>query len=224
MLRKSVYTLKERMKNLLSLLTLVTLFSCAQSQSNNLKIPLGSKTKMANEAVATFGEGCFWHAEIVFQSLVGVRDAVSGYAGGTVTNPNYETVCSGSTGHAEVVQVYYDTTKISYETLVKVFFASHNPTELNRQGNDEGTQYRSIVLYKNENEKQIIDAVIKNLVDSKKYKHKIVTQVLPYQKFYSAEAYHQEYIVQHPENGYVQNVSIPDYLKFKKEFKGNYKN
>lgn len=211
------------MKNLFAIIALVAFSSCAQSQNNNVKIPLGSKSKTANEAVATFGEGCFWHAEIVFQSLAGVRDAVSGFAGGTVANPDYETVCTGSTGHAEVVQVYYDTTKISYETLVKAFFASMDPTELNRQGNDEGTQYRSIVFYRNDKEKQIIEAEIKKITDSKKYSHKIVTQVVPYKDFYAAEDYHQEYIYHHPDNPYVQNVSIPDYLAFRREFKGNFK-
>ena len=212
------------MKNLFAIIALFAFCSCAQSQGNTPKIPVGTKVKSAHEGVATFGEGCFWHAEIVFQSLVGVRDAVSGYAGGTIANPDYETVCTGSTGHAEVVQVYYDSTKISYETLVKAFFASMDPTELNRQGNDEGTQYRSIAFYRNEKEKQIIEAEIKRLTDAKKYNHKIVTQVQPYKFFYTAEEYHQEYIFHHPENGYVQMVSIPDYLKFRKEFKGNFKN
>lgn len=211
------------MKNLFAIIALVTFSACAQSQSSNLKIPLGSQTKAANEAVATFGEGCFWHAEIVFQSLAGVRDAVSGYAGGNVANPDYETVCSGSTGHAEVVQVYYDSTKISYETLVKAFFASMDPTELNRQGNDAGTQYRSVAFYRNEKEKQIVEATIKSITDSKKYRTKIVTQVVPFKNFYAAEDYHQEYIYHNPGNSYVQAVSIPDYLEFRKEFKGNFK-
>ncbi len=211
------------MKNLLVIISLVIFSSCAQSQSNNQKIPVGSKKKTANEAVALFGEGCFWHAEIVFQSLEGVRDAVSGYAGGTVTNPGYEEVCSGSTGHAEVVQVYYDTTKISYETLVKAFFASMDPTELNRQGHDAGTQYRSVAFYKTDKEKQIIEAEIKRINDSKKYSNKIVTQVMPYKNFYEAEDYHQEYIVHNPGNSYVQMVSIPDYVTFRKTFKGNFK-
>jgi peptide-methionine (S)-S-oxide reductase len=212
------------MKNLIVIAMLSIFSSCAQFQSKNVKVPAGTKTKTANEAVATFGEGCFWHAEIVFQSLVGVRDAVSGYAGGSVANPDYENVCSGNTGHAEVVQVYYDSIKISYETLVKAFFASQDPTELNMQGNDVGTQYRTVAFYKNENEKQIINAEIKRLTDSKKYSGKIVTQVIPLKTFYPAEAYHQEYVLHHPENGYVQNVSIPDFMKFKKEFKGNFKN
>lgn len=176
-----------------------------------------------NEAVAYFAEGCFWHAEIVFQSLVGVRDAVSGYAGGTGKHPDYETVCTGKTGHAETVQVYYDPSIISYETLVAAFFASMNPTELNRQGNDAGTQYRSAAFYQTENEKQIIESAIKKLQASGKYKQKIVTQVVPFTQFYVAEPYHQEYIHNHPDNGYVANVSIPDFIAFKKNFKGNFK-
>jgi peptide-methionine (S)-S-oxide reductase len=211
------------MKNVFVILSLIVFSSCAQSQSNNLKIPAGSKKKGANEATAIFGEGCFWHAEIVFQSLEGVRDAVSGYAGGSTVNPGYEEVCSGTTGHAEVVKVYYDTTKISYETLVKAFFASMDPTELNRQGNDAGTQYRSVAFYNNQKEKQIVEAEIKRITDSKKYSSKIVTQVLPYRNFYEAEGYHQEYIAHNPGNGYVQAVSIPDYLAFRKTFKGNFK-
>jgi peptide-methionine (S)-S-oxide reductase len=202
----------------------VILGSCAQTQNGSEKIPAAESTKASkNEAVATFAEGCFWHTEIVFQSLVGVRDAVSGYAGGTDGNPDYEKVSTGNTGHAESVNVYYDPSKISYETLVKAFFASHDPTELNRQGNDEGTQYRSIAFYRNENEKKIIEAEIKRLTDEKKYSGKVVTEVKPFTKFYKAEDYHQEYILNHPNNSYVQHVSIPDFERFKKEFKGNFK-
>ena len=190
----------------------------------NGKIPVGStKNPSANEAIATFGEGCFWHAEIVFQSLVGVRDAVSGYAGGTDTRPNYEKVASGKTGHAEVVQVFYDPTKISYETLVKAFFASQDPTTLNRQGNDNGTEYRSVAFYRNESEKQIIESEIKRLTATKKFQNPIVTEVAAFQKFYPAEKYHQEYIYYNPDNSYVANVSIPEFLEFKHSFKGNFK-
>lgn len=197
--------------------------SCAQSQQSKLNFPVGSKTPTANEAVATFSEGCFWHAEVVFQSLAGVRDAVSGYAGGTDTNPDYEKVASGSTGHAETVQVYYDPSKISYETLVKAFFASQDPTTLNRQGNDVGTEYRSIAFYRTEAEKNIVNAEIKRLTDAKTYSSKIVTEVIPFKKFYTAEAYHQEFIHNNPTQGYVQNVSIPDFMEFKKKFKATYK-
>jgi len=211
------------MKHLFSLLTAsLILVSCAQTQSANedIKIPVGSKKKSANEAVATFAEGCFWHTEIIFQSLEGVRDAVSGYAGGTDNNPDYDKVSDGGTGHAESVNVYYDPSKISFETLVKAFFASHDPTQLNRQGNDEGPQYRSIAFYRNDAEKKIIETEMKKLADSKKYNAKIVTEVKPFTKFYEAEDYHQEYVSQHPNQSYVRNVSIRDYEQFRKEFKG----
>ena len=213
------------MKALIATFISIVIFgSCAQPQNNQAKIFAASKEKpSANEAVATFAEGCFWHTEIVFQSLVGVRDAVSGYAGGTDTDPDYEKVSTGATGHAESVQVYYDPSKISFETLVKAFFASHDPTEVDRQGNDVGTQYRSIAFYRNDKEKQIIDAEIKRLKDEKKYPGKIVTEVKPFKKFYRAEDYHQEYILHHPENPYVQNVSIPDFERFREGFKGIFK-
>ena len=208
------------MKSIITLFSIILFTSCIQSQS--IKIPLPEKQKPSpNEAVATFSEGCFWHAEIVFQSLVGVRDAVSGYAGGKDKHPDYETVSTGSTGHAETVQVYYDPSKISYETLVAAFFASMDPTELNRQGNDEGTQYRSIAFYRNANEKQVIESAIRSV--QSKYKAKIVTEVLPYTQFYPAEDYHQEYIHYHPDNGYVAQVSIPEFIAFRKNFKGNFK-
>lgn len=213
------------MKSFFSTLVLIIVFvSCAQTQNNKIKIPVGNKrAATGNEAVATFSEGCFWHAEIVFQSLAGVRDAVSGYAGGTDTNPTYESVASGETGHAETVNVYYDPSKISYETLVAAFFASQDPTTLNRQGNDAGTEYRSIAFYRNEKEKQVIQAEINRLTASKKYKNKIVTEVIPFTKFYTAEDYHQEYISNNSGNSYVQHVSIPDFMEFKKEFKGPFK-
>ena len=213
----------KKIKSLSVVIAIVMFSSCVQSQNNSSLIKTGSTKPMANEAVATFAEGCFWHSEIVFQSLVGVRDAVSGYSGGTDTKPEYEKVCTGETGHAEAVQVYYDPSKISYETLVKAFFASQDPTTLNRQGNDAGTQYRSVAFYRNEKEKEIIQSEILTLTSSKKYKNKIVTEVVPFVKFYPAEEYHQEYIHLHPENGYVRNVSMPDFVEFKKEFKGNFK-
>ena len=199
------------------------LAACGQSQQVNIPVKESDRPS-PNEAVADFSEGCFWHAEIVFQSLVGVRDAVSGYAGGTDKHPDYEKVCSGTTGHAETVQVYYDPAKISYATLVKAFFASMDPTELDRQGPDEGTQYRSIAFYRNDQEKKIIDDEIARLSASKKYSGKIVTKVVPFTTFYPAEAYHQEYIKNHPENPYVEHVSIPDWLEFKRTFPGPYKN
>lgn len=212
------------MKFCLSTFLAVFLFaSCAQTQSSSsdkkeqgLKIPEGITQKPSGrEAVATFAEGCFWHTEIVFQSLQGVRDAVSGYAGGDNDNPDYENVGQ----HAESVNVYYDPSKISFETLVKAFFASHDPTQVNRQGNDVGTQYRSIAFYRNAEERKIIEAEIRRLMDSKKYSSKIVTEVKPFTRFYPAEDYHQEYILHHPNNPYVRSVSIPDYERFRRDFK-----
>ena len=148
-----------------------------------------------------------------------MRDAVSGYAGGTTTDPDYEKVASGSTGHAEAVQVYYDPSKITYQTLVKAFFASQDPTTLNRQGNDAGTEYRSIAFYTNDKEKKVIDSTIQSLTAAKVYSDKIVTQVVPLTKFYKAEDYHQEYISHNGDNPYVSNVSIPDFARFKAAFK-----
>jgi peptide-methionine (S)-S-oxide reductase len=204
-----------------AMFAIMGLLSCAQ---NHVKIPVATSTKpSANETVANFSEGCFWHTEIVFQSLKGVRDAVSGYSGGSDAHPDYEKVSSGTTGHAETVQVYYEPTVISFRTLVKAFFASHDPTTMNRQGNDEGSQYRSIAFYRNDEEKKIILDEINNMNASKKYRDKVVTEVLPLKAFYPAEAYHQEYIYHHPEEGYVQHVSIPDYLKFRETFKGPFK-
>ncbi|MBS1919649.1 MAG: peptide-methionine (S)-S-oxide reductase MsrA [Bacteroidetes bacterium] len=212
------------MKPIFSAVIAFIFFSgCAISQNKDLKIPEGITKKPAgHESVAYFSEGCFWHTEIVFQSLVGVRDAVSGYCGGTDKHPNYEKVSTGETGHAETVQVFYDSSKISFPTLVQAFLASHDPTTLNRQGNDIGTQYRSIAFYSNSKEKNIIDAEIKKLNETK-YHGAIVTEEKALSKFYPAEDYHQEYILHHPDNPYVANVSIPDFLRFKKEFKGNFK-
>jgi peptide-methionine (S)-S-oxide reductase len=208
-------------KALITFGTFLLLAACGQTQPINIPVKTSDKPS-PNEAVADFSEGCFWHAEIVFQSLVGVRDAVSGYAGGTDKHPDYERVCTGSTGHAETVQVYYDPAKISYATLVAAFFASMDPTELNRQGPDEGTQYRSIAFYRNDQEKKIIEDEIARV--SNKYSKKVVTQVTPFTTFYPAEDYHQEYIKNHPDNPYVEHVSIPDWLEFKKTFKGPFKN
>src|SRR5437868_2308928 len=168
------------MKAIVSTFIAVILFvSCGRTQNNNIKIPGASnKTADSHEDVATFAQGCFWHSEIVFQSLVGVRDAVSGYAGGNTVAPSYEEVGDGGTGHAETVQVYYDPAKISYSTLVAAYFASMDPTQLNRQGNDVGTQYRSIAFYRNDAEKKIIEAEMQRV--SKKYKKPIVTEVKPF--------------------------------------------
>lgn len=212
------------MRSIIAAAALAFVLSACSAQNPGVKIPRATSTKpVPGEQVATFSEGCFWHAEIIFQSLAGVRDAVSGYSGGTTANPTYESVETGLTGHAETVNVYYDPGKISYETLVRAFFASQDPTEVNRQGNDVGTQYRSIAFYRNDQEKAAIMAEIKRLTDAHTYRSPIATQVVPFKKFWPAEDYHQEYIYNHPDNSYVENVSIPDYLEFRKTFPGPYK-
>lgn len=160
-------------------------------------------------SVATFAAGCFWCEEGVFESVKGVRQVISGYAGGAEANPTYEQVGSGSTGHAESIEVYYDSSKVSFPSLLKVFFASQDPTQVDGQGPDHGKQYRSIAFYRNETEKQSIDNYIQQLNQSKAYSKPIVTQVVPFVKFWPAEDYHQDYIQHNPGDTYVQVESIP---------------
>jgi peptide-methionine (S)-S-oxide reductase len=167
---------------------------------------------------AYFASGCFWCVEAVFESVKGVKEAVSGYAGGTEVNPTYEQVGAGRTGHAEAVEVYYDPQVVSYETLLKVFFGSQDPTTANRQGPDVGSQYRSVVFYQNESEKKLTEDYIRKLDASGQFKSKIVTQVVPFKAFYPAEDYHQNYERMHPENRYVQAVSIPRLRQFQAKF------
>ncbi len=161
---------------------------------------------------ATFGGGCFWCTEAVFQELRGVREAVSGYSGGSIPNPSYEQICSGTTGHAEVVQVTFDPDKISYPELLAVFFATHDPTTLNQQGADRGTQYRSIILYHNEQQRELAEAAIRELDASGQLSGPVVTQVEPVREFYPAEAYHQDYFDNNPAQPYCLAV-IPPKLK-----------
>ncbi|WP_442266327.1 peptide-methionine (S)-S-oxide reductase MsrA [Tenacibaculum sp. ZS6-P6] len=170
-----------------------------------------------DKKVAYFASGCFWCVEAIFESVEGVDEAVSGYAGGQTKNPTYKSIGTGRTGHAETVAVYYDPKKVDFKTLVVVFFGSHDPTTVNGQHPDYGTQYRSIAFYNNDEEKQIIEKYIKSL-NYKVYKGKVVTEILPIKKFYEAEAYHQNYERLNPNNPYVQNVSIPRLNRFKKRF------
>lgn len=167
------------------------------------------------EAVATFAAGCFWCTEAQFESLRGVRDAVSGYAGGELEYPTYEQVGAGQTGHAEAIQVYYDPNVVSYATLVKAFFIGHDATSLNRQGPDVGTQYRSIAFYRTPAEKATIEAAIRQENASGHYSRPIVTQVVPFTVFYPAEVYHQGYYYAHPDDLYVRTVSTPKVEKFR---------
>lgn len=166
---------------------------------------------------AIFGGGCFWCIEAVFEQLKGVVSVMPGYAGGQTPKPTYDAVCSGETGHAEVLRVEYDPAIISYKDLLTVFFASHNPTTLNRQGNDVGTQYRSIILYTTEEQKSETLAFIKELNEGD-LKNAVVTEVVPLETFYEAEAYHHHYFLTHPEQAYCQFVINPKLEKVRERF------
>ncbi|MCL7753326.1 peptide-methionine (S)-S-oxide reductase MsrA [Polaribacter sp. Z022] len=170
-----------------------------------------------NTKVAYFASGCFWCVEAVFESVSGVEEAVSGYAGGHTLNPTYNSIGTGKTGHAETVAVYYNPNKVSFKTLVKVFFGSHDPTTVNGQHPDYGTQYRSIAFYSNEAEKKIIETMISKL-NKEVYNGNIVTEVTKHTKFYKAEEYHQDFERRNPNQGYVKAVSIPRLNRFKAKF------
>ena len=167
---------------------------------------------------ATLGGGCFWCLEAVFELVNGVSKVVSGYAGGTVPNPTYQQVCSGTTGHAEVVQVSFDPAIVSFRDLLDGFFASHDPTTLNRQGSDIGSQYRSIILYHGPEQKQLALERIREFNEAGIWNKPIVTEVVPLEAFYPAEGYHQGYFRNNPGQGYCQAVVAPKVAKFRKEF------
>lgn len=177
-----------------------------------------SKQDLQAYETAYFASGCFWCVEAIFESVKGVKEVISGYSGGTEENPTYEQVGYGKTSHAEAVEVYYNPKEISYFELVQVFFGSHDPTSLNQQGPDRGTQYRSIAFYKNPEEKKIIETYMAALEESGMYQDPIVTEVTAFSKFYDAEDYHQDYERKNPNNSYVRNVSIPRLNRFKKNF------
>jgi len=172
-------------------------------------------TDLSKYSQATFAAGCFWHEETLFESIKGVVKGVSGYAGGTSRNPTYEDVETGATGHAETVNVYYDSSIVSYATLLKVYFESmEDPTQVNGQGSDEGTQYRSLVFYRNGKEKAMAEEYINKLNKSGKYKMPVAVQVVPFTIFWQGEDYHQRYINTHFDEPYVANVSIRDIARF----------
>ncbi len=171
-----------------------------------------------NLMTATFAGGCFWCLEAVFDQVKGVQSVESGYAGGQTKNPSYREVCNGNTGHAEVIQIHYDGNIISYQDLLNVFFGIHDPTTMNRQGADVGTQYRSAIFYHNEDQKEVAEKFIKDLEMEKVFDKSIVTQVVPLDKFYMAEDYHQEYFAKNPYQPYCQAVVSPKVSKFRKHF------
>jgi peptide-methionine (S)-S-oxide reductase len=178
-----------------------------------------TKATTPGKQTATVAGGCFWGIQAVFQHVKGVISATSGYSGGTVKNPDYETVSSGSTGHAESVQIVYDPSRLTYGELLRVFFSvAHDPTELNRQGPDDGTQYRSVIFYGNDEQKRIAESYITQLDQAKAFPHKIVTQVAPLKAFYPAEGYHQNYAKLHPDAPYIMFNDAPKVANLKKEF------
>ncbi|MEY3198717.1 MAG: peptide-methionine (S)-S-oxide reductase [Bacteroidota bacterium] len=167
---------------------------------------------------ATFGAGCFWCIEACYTQMIGVIDVFPGYSGGTDENPTYQNVCSGNTGHAEVARVYYDDEQISFEQLLEVFWFVHDPTQLNRQGNDIGSQYRSVIFYHDQEQKRISEAYKERLSAEKVWDNPIVTEISPLVDFHKAEAYHRFYFERNPENMYCQAVVRPKVEKFKKVF------
>lgn len=182
-----------------------------------------SKSQRKGLDTATFATGCFWCTEAKFKQLKGVKTVVSGFSGGTLANPTYKQVCTGTTGHAEACNIVYDPVVISYDELLKAFFVAHDPTQLNRQGNDIGTQYRSAIFYHNAAQKQKADYYITKLNTEKAYPRKIVTQVTPYKVFYEAEDYHQNYFAMNSNQPYCKSVIQPELEKFNKIFKDKLK-
>ncbi len=173
---------------------------------------------MSNIAQATLAGGCFWCIESAFNSVDGVESAFSGYAGGEVQNPSYEQVCTGKTGHAEVVRVNFDTNKLSYRDVLEIFFALHNPTQLNRQGNDIGTQYRSAIFYHDESQKAEAQNIIAEIEQEGIWPDPVVTEVVGLNNYFQAEDYHQDYFSNNPQNQYCNMVVAPKLAKFKQKF------
>ena len=211
-------------------LGLFALPSCGSQQSAQAQTTPAASTagfapaNLTGLAQATFAGGCFWAQEEAFEEIKGVKQVVSGYAGGTVAHPSYEQVAGQATGHTETVNIYYDPTVVSYQTLAQIFFmASHDPTQLNRQGPDTGPEYRSAVFYRTPAEKKMLDETIAKVNASKQYDGKIVTQVLPFQAFWPAEDYHQGYYRLHPDNPYISTVSEHKVAHVRKLFPQNLK-
>lgn len=195
------------------------LSGCYEVQkSNETTDSITEEIQNSELKTAYFASGCFWCVEAIFESVKGVDEVVSGYAGGSEKNPTYNQVAAGLTSHAEAVKVLYDPNKVSFLQLLDVYYGSHDPTALNYQGPDYGSQYRSIAFYQNETEKSLIDQYIKALEASGVYKKPIVTEVLPFTIFYEAEKYHQDFERKNPNNRYILNVSVPRLKRFQRLF------
>jgi peptide-methionine (S)-S-oxide reductase len=188
----------------------------------NFSLSIGSQSMKTYET-ATLGGGCFWCTEAIYKELKGVESVLPGYSGGHVKDPSYKEVCTGQTGHAEVVQIKFDPAQVSFAEILEVFFKVHDPTTLNRQGNDIGTQYRSVVFYHSEGQKQTAEKIIRLFKEEKFYEDPIVTEVTKFEAFYPAEDYHKDYLARNPENSYCRMVVSPKVKKFEKIFKDKLK-
>ena len=210
--------MKKIQGSLFFLLMIITLTSCAQKPKKQGTERKLSSNELSKYSQATFAAGCFWHEEALFESIKGVKEAISGYEGGTTKSPTYDGIEEGNTGHAETVNVYYDPAVVSYPQLLKIYFSGQDPTQVNGQGPDHGTQYRSILFYRNDNEKKLAEDYINTMKKSGKYSAPIAVQLMPYTRFWPAESYHQDYIEKHPYGGYVMGFSIPEVKKVQKQF------
>ena len=205
-------------------------FRLSSASSRNTDVPLNAPTVGAElaasptEDTAVFAGGCFWGVEAVFDHVKGVKRAISGYAGGQLANPSYEQVSTGTTGHAESVEVIYDPSQVSYGKLLQIFFSvAHDPTQLNRQGPDHGTQYRSAIFYRNAQQQQVAESYIKQLTAAKTFSRPIVTEVAKLPAFYTAEEYHQNYLEQHPNQLYIVINDKPKVAALRKQFADIYR-
>ena len=209
------------MKIIVAVLSVISLQTCISNtpplnSSEEVWTPLSKVEQGLKKAY--FASGCFWCVEAIYESVRGVNEVYSGYAGGLTKNPNYNQIGTGKTGHAEAVEVIYDAKLVSFETLVRIFFGSHDPTTPNRQGPDYGSQYRSIAFYTSNEERDIIQDYIRILDKGGYFSKKIITEIEPLEKFYYAEQYHQDYEKNNPNNPYVQQVSLPRLRKFQKQY------
>lgn len=203
-----------KVRNVLPLILMLAMSLSAQKNNKPMNQDL---------AIATFGNGCFWCTEAIFQQLKGVKTVLPGYTGGQIKNPSYEAVCTGTTGHAEAIQITYDPKVISYRALLDVFFYTHDPTTLNRQGNDVGTQYRSAIFYHDDEQKNVAEEMISQLTSEKVYDDPIVTEVTKMDVFYEAEDYHKNYYNNNKNQGYCRAVINPKLDKFVKKYSAKLK-
>ncbi len=210
---------------LIIILSGVASYSCKEVKSTNKESEKSEmdSTQNMNLETATFGGGCFWCTEAIYERVKGVKSVVSGYSGGTVKNPTYEEVCTGTTGHAEATEITYDPKVVSYDDLLEIFFKTHDPTSLNRQGADVGTQYRSVIFYHNDEQKKKAEYYKTELDKSGAWDKPIVTQIVSFTNFYPAEDYHQDYFAKNPNQGYCAYVIGPKVEKFEKVFKDKLK-